>query len=69
MADASFAKRRAYSFLVDIKNMFLSQFGDSWQTAIALQFDNQFSRTLQRRAVRLSKFFCFRDARVAPFDV
>jgi len=50
MADANFQKRRAYSFLVDIKTLFISQFGDAWQTAIALQFDNQFARTLQRRA-------------------
>jgi vesicle-associated membrane protein 7 len=50
MADSEFAKRRAYSFLVDVKNLFISQYGDTWQTAIALQFDNQFSRTLQRRA-------------------
>jgi len=50
MSDAEFAKRRAFSFLVDIKNLFVSQFGEAWQTAIALQFDNQFSRTLQRRS-------------------
>jgi len=50
MADAAFSKRRVFMFLVDMRNLFVTQFGDSWQTAIALQFDNQFSRTIQRRA-------------------
>eukprot|EP01125_Pyxidicula_operculata_P000667 TRINITY_DN1064_c1_g1_i1.p1 TRINITY_DN1064_c1_g1~~TRINITY_DN1064_c1_g1_i1.p1 ORF type:complete len:131 (-),score=9.83 TRINITY_DN1064_c1_g1_i1:105-497(-) len=51
MADSSFQSRRAYAYLMDIKTKFLSKFGESWQNAIALQFDAQFSRILQQSAV------------------
>lgn len=37
MADASFVKRRAYAFLIDVRNLFLSKFGTSWQSAIAYE--------------------------------
>jgi len=49
MADAAFAKRRAYGFLIDIRNLFIGKFGDSWQYAIAYSMDAQFSRTLSDR--------------------
>lgn len=52
MADATFAKRRAYAFLVDIRGLFLSTFGDSWQHAIAHAMNAQFAKKLADRAVR-----------------
>eukprot|EP01128_Nolandella_sp_AFSM9_P005693 TRINITY_DN2809_c0_g1_i1.p1 TRINITY_DN2809_c0_g1~~TRINITY_DN2809_c0_g1_i1.p1 ORF type:complete len:240 (-),score=66.94 TRINITY_DN2809_c0_g1_i1:218-904(-) len=50
MADSGFAKRRAYAYLLDVKGLFLTKYGDQWQNAIALQFDGQFSRTLKQRS-------------------
>eukprot|EP01130_Rhizamoeba_saxonica_P000220 TRINITY_DN1020_c0_g1_i1.p2 TRINITY_DN1020_c0_g1~~TRINITY_DN1020_c0_g1_i1.p2 ORF type:complete len:171 (+),score=32.67 TRINITY_DN1020_c0_g1_i1:479-991(+) len=42
--------RKSFAFLEDIRNRFVSQFGDLWRNAIALQMNNEFSRTLQRQA-------------------
>jgi len=50
MSDAIFAKRRAYAFLVDIRDLFLSKFGDSWQHALAYAMNAQFTKTLESRA-------------------
>jgi len=50
MASHTFQKRRAFAFLLDVRQNFLTKFGETWKTAIALQFDNIFSRTLQQRA-------------------
>jgi len=48
-ADAVFAKRRAYAYLIDIRNLFLGKFGDAWQYAIAYSMDAQFSRIMDER--------------------
>jgi len=47
--DANFAKRRAYAYLIDIRNLFLGKFGDAWQYAIAYSLDGQFSRNMEER--------------------
>jgi len=49
MSEALFAKRRAYAFLIDIRNLFIGKFGDSWQYAIAYSMEAQFARTLDER--------------------
>lgn len=51
MTEAQFGKRRAYAFLADIRTLFLSKFGDSWQNAIGFGLNAQFCRTLEQRAV------------------
>lgn len=50
MAEAQFGKRRSYAFLADIRTLFLSKFGDSWQNAIGFGLNAQFCRTLEQRA-------------------
>jgi vesicle-associated membrane protein 7 len=49
MSDVNFAKRRAYSFLIDIRNTFLSKFGEDWKTALPLAFNAQFCRQLEQK--------------------
>jgi len=49
MADHHFAVRRAFSFLVDIRNLFISEYAGKWETAIAHQMD-RFNKTLGDRA-------------------
>lgn len=49
MADASYQKRRAHGFLMDIRESFLSQYGDTWQNAITLKFNNEFARVMKSK--------------------
>jgi len=53
LADAHFAVRRAFSFLLEIRNLFLSEYSGRWETAIAHQMD-RFSKTLENRAAYFS---------------
>jgi len=52
MADNSFASRRAFMYLIDIRNLFLSEFSGKWEYAVAHEMD-RFSKTIEQR----SKFF------------
>jgi len=49
MTDVNFAKRRAYAFLIDIRNTFITKFGEAWKNALALSMNAQFSRVLEAK--------------------
>jgi vesicle-associated membrane protein 7 len=68
MADASFVKRRAYAFLIDIRNLFIQKFGSSWQSAIAYAMNAQFSRILADRAVAFI-FTCTYYCRISSLRI
>jgi len=49
MAASSYQKRRAHGFLMDLRETFLSQYGDTWQNAITLKFNNEFARVIKSK--------------------
>jgi len=54
MTDNVFAARRAFSYLLDIRNLFLSEYSGRWEYAVAHEMD-RFSKTLESRATFFSK--------------
>lgn len=51
MADEQFGRRIPFSFLDNIKNRFVSTYGNYCKTAVAYAFNAEFSRVLQVQMV------------------
>jgi len=54
MADNVFAARRAFAYLVDIRNLFLSEYQGRWEYAVAHEMD-RFGKVIEQRATYFSK--------------
>jgi len=54
MADNIFAARRAFAYLVDIRNLFLSEYAGRWEYAVAHEMD-RFSKVIEQRSTYFSK--------------
>eukprot|EP00003_Mantamonas_plastica_P014649 TRINITY_DN2532_c0_g3_i2.p1 TRINITY_DN2532_c0_g3~~TRINITY_DN2532_c0_g3_i2.p1 ORF type:complete len:204 (-),score=63.99 TRINITY_DN2532_c0_g3_i2:141-752(-) len=49
MTDADFGRRIPFAFLDDIKNRFVSEYGDRGRTALAYAMNESFSKVLQKQ--------------------
>ena len=49
LADREFGRTRPFSFLEDIRNRFLSQYGRRWQSAKPMEMNSDFARVLSRQ--------------------
>jgi len=54
MADQVFAARRAFAYLVDIRNLFLSEYAGRWEYAVAHEMD-RFGKIIEQRSNYFSK--------------
>lgn len=54
LADRVFASRRAFAYLVDVRNLFISEYAGRWEYAVAHEMD-RFSKVLEQRSTYYSK--------------
>jgi len=61
MSDREYLRLNAFQYLNEIENLFLNQYGNRWQNAIAFSFQTDFQRQLQ---LNMDKFNDLKDDKI-----